>query len=87
VEQVRQERLLGRSPPTASFTVPAVGSTVVVNVSDTSWIAVGEWIYAEDANGAGQAGLLLVTAKTSTTVTLKNEIMAVSRLSSRGSVN
>lgn len=57
---------------TSSFTVPAVGSTVVVNVNDTSWIAVGEWLYAEDANGAGQAGILLVTAKTSNTITLQN---------------
>lgn len=57
---------------TSSFTVPSVGSTVVVNVANTSWALPGEWVYAEDAGGAGIAGLLLITAKTSTTLTLQN---------------
>ena len=57
---------------TSGFTVPAVGSSVTVNVSDTTWATPGEWIYAADAGGAGIAGLLLVTAKTSTTLTLQN---------------
>jgi hypothetical protein len=56
----------------AGFTVPAVGSTVVVTVPDTTWAAPGEWIYVEDAGGAGTAGLMLVQSKTSTTLTLQN---------------
>jgi hypothetical protein len=56
----------------AGFTVPAVGSTVVVTVPDTTWATPGEPVYVADAGGAGIAGLMLVTAKTSTTLTLQN---------------
>jgi hypothetical protein len=56
----------------AGFTVPAVGSTVVVTVPDTTWATPGEPVYVADAGGAGIAGLLTVTAKTSTTLTLQN---------------
>jgi len=54
------------------FTVPAYGAIVVVNVSDTSWIAIGEWVYVDDGDAAGQAGQLVVTGKTPTSVTLLN---------------
>ena len=57
----------------ANFTVPAVGSTVTVNVADTGWIVVGQVIYVDGAGGGvGQAGAFQVTAKTATTVTLLN---------------
>lgn len=54
------------------FTVPSVGQTVVVNVSDSSWIAPGEVLYVQDAGGPGIAGPMQVTAKTPTTLTLLN---------------
>jgi hypothetical protein len=54
----------------ASFTVPAKGSTVTVNVTDTSWVVVGQMVYIDQAGGAGQAGTLQVTAKTSGSLTL-----------------
>ncbi len=57
---------------TSAFTVPAIGATVVVSVADTSWVAVGEIVYVQDANGVGAAGPLQVTAKTTTTLTLLN---------------
>lgn len=57
-----------------SFTVPPYGQTVLVNMLDTSWIAIGEWIYVDDASGAGTAGELQVTAKTASQVTLINPI-------------
>ena len=57
---------------TSSFTVPAVGATVTVNVNDTSWATPGEWIYAADAAGPGVAGVLLIIAKTSNSLTLQN---------------
>lgn len=57
---------------TAPFTVPAYNATVVVSVADTSWIAIGEFVYADDADGAGVAGVLKVQAKTSSSITLWN---------------
>ena len=56
----------------ASFTVPAYGANVTVQAGDTSWVALGEWVYVDDAGGAGIAGQLVVTAKTPTTLTLFN---------------
>jgi Collagen triple helix repeat (20 copies) len=56
----------------ASFTVPPYGSSVTINVADTSWIALGEWVYVDDAGGAGISGQLVVTAKTPTTLTMFN---------------
>ena len=60
------------------FTVPAYGASVVVNVSDTSWIAIGEWVYVDDGDAAGQAGQLVVTAKTPASVTLLNPFPTIS---------
>jgi hypothetical protein len=57
---------------TAPFTVPPYNATVVVQVADTTWIALGEYVYADDAEGVGTAGILKVQAKTATTVTLWN---------------
>ena len=56
----------------ASFTVPAYGASVTINTGDTSWLALNEWVYVDDASGAGVAGQLVVTAKTPSTVTLLN---------------
>jgi hypothetical protein len=57
----------------AGFTVPAVGSTVVVTVVDASWIVVGQMVYVDQAGGGpGQAGALQVTAKTGNQITLLN---------------
>ena len=56
----------------ASFTVPAYGANVTVQAGDTSWVALGEWVYIDDAAGAGVAGQLIVTAKTPSTLTLFN---------------
>ena len=56
---------------TSSFTVPAYGATVVVNVLDTSWIAIGQWLYIDTSNGA-TAGQMVVQSKTVSTVTFLN---------------
>jgi hypothetical protein len=58
---------------TAGFTVPPVGSTTTVTVTDASWIVVGQMVYIDTAGGgAGHAGALQVTAKTGNTLTLLN---------------
>ena len=54
------------------FTVPAYGQSINVPLADTSWIALGEWVYINDAGGPGVAGQMVVTAKTPTQVTLFN---------------
>jgi microcystin-dependent protein len=61
---------------TSPFTVPAYGANVLVSVNDTSWIAVGEWVYVDDADQPGSAAQLVVTAKTPTTVLLTNPVPA-----------
>jgi microcystin-dependent protein len=61
---------------TSPFTIPAFGASGVVNVTDSSWIAIGEWVYVDDANSTGSAGQLIVTGKTPTTVTLMNPVPA-----------
>ena len=52
---------------TASFTMPAVSSTVVVAVSDSGWMSVGQTLYISGG------GYFEVTAKASaTSITVKN---------------
>jgi hypothetical protein len=46
----------------AQFTVPATGSTVVVNVNDTSWMTIGETVWVATAAGSGNAGTMKITA-------------------------
>ena len=59
---------------TASFTVPAVGSTVSVTVADASWIVVGQVLWIDTAGGGpGQAGTLFVQSKSGNTLTLINQ--------------
>ena len=57
---------------TSGFTVPAVGSTVTVNVNDATWAAVGETVWVATAGASGAAGAMIVNSKTSTTLTLQN---------------
>lgn len=57
---------------TAGFTVPAIGSSVTVNVNDTSWVALGEILWIQDATSPGVAGPMQVTAKTSNSLTFLN---------------
>lgn len=57
---------------TAGFTVPPIGSSVTVPVTDTSWVALNEILWIADAGGPGVAGAMQVTAKTATSLTLKN---------------
>jgi hypothetical protein len=57
---------------TGGFTVPAAGSTIVVNVSNTSWMTVGETVWVAGAAGGGNAGTMKITAINSATqVTLQ----------------
>jgi hypothetical protein len=56
----------------AGFTVPAYGASITITVPDSTWAALGEWIYIDDAGGPGVAGQLVVTAKTATSLTLFN---------------
>jgi len=55
----------------AGFTVPSIGSTVVVNVNDTSWATVGEIVWVAGAAGSGIAATMKITALTGTTLTLQ----------------
>jgi hypothetical protein len=47
---------------TTGFTVPATGSSVTVNVADTSWMAIGETVWVAGAAGSGNAGTMKITA-------------------------
>jgi len=57
---------------TAAFTVPAAGSTVVINVNNASWAAQGEWVYVAGADGAGGAAVLQITNISGNQLTLLN---------------
>lgn len=57
---------------TTGFTVPAVGSTVTVSVVNTSWVALNEILWIQDAGGPGVAGPMQITAITPTSLTLLN---------------
>lgn len=57
---------------TSGFVVPAVGNTITVPVADTSWAALNEVIWVQDAGGPGVAGPMQITAKTPTSLTLLN---------------
>lgn len=55
----------------ASFVIPAVGSTVSVQVVTGSWIEVGQQVVVSDANvGGGHQGTFMVTANSSGMLTL-----------------
>lgn len=55
------------------FTVPPVGQTVNVTLTDASWVVVGQFVYVDQAaGGPGQAGILQVTGKTGNQITLLN---------------
>jgi len=61
---------------TIAFTVPAVGNTVGITVADASWMMVNEFVYVNNAGGAGVAGLLQITAIAGNNVTLLNPAAA-----------
>jgi hypothetical protein len=56
---------------TSSFTVPASGATTTVNVTNATWIVVGQILYFLGAGGAGLAGAMIVTAIAGNTLTVK----------------
>jgi hypothetical protein len=64
--------LSGITTSTADFTVPAVGSTVVVNVVNSAWMVLGEFVYVNNAGGAGLAGAMQITNITGNQITLLN---------------
>ena len=57
---------------TSPFTIPLIGATTTVNVSDASWITIGQMLYFAGASGSGNAGDLQVVGKSGTTLTVKN---------------
>lgn len=57
---------------TAPFTVPAVGQSTTVAVTDASWAVVGEMVWVETATDASNAGPLKITAIAGNTLTLLN---------------
>jgi hypothetical protein len=57
---------------TAGFTVPTVGSTVVVTVDNATWMVVGELLWIAQAGGAGQPGVMQVQSIAGNQVTLLN---------------
>jgi hypothetical protein len=57
---------------TAPFTVPPIGSTVVVSVANASWMVIGEMLWIASAGGGGQAAQMQVQAIAGNSVTLLN---------------
>jgi hypothetical protein len=57
---------------TAAFTVPPIGSTVVVSVANASWMVIGEMVWIASAGGGGQAGQMQVQTVAGNSVTLLN---------------
>jgi hypothetical protein len=55
----------------ASFTVPASGSTVNVTLGDASWVVIGQMVVVAGAGGPGVAGAMFVTAKAGNQITLQ----------------
>jgi hypothetical protein len=57
---------------TASFTVPATGTSISVNVIDAGWIVPGQMVWVDTAGASGAGGAMLVASKTGNSVTLTN---------------
>jgi len=57
---------------TQSFTIPAIGASVSVNVQDSTSFTVGEMVYVANAAGANISGALQVTGKVAGQLTLTN---------------
>lgn len=53
-----------------AFTVPAVGSSVNVMLSDASWVVAGQYVYVAGAGPGGTGGMMQITAKSGNQVTL-----------------
>lgn len=57
----------------ANFTVPPIGQTAVMNVNDTSWAVIGEFVWVATAGGSASSPMALqIQSKTATTLTLLN---------------
>jgi hypothetical protein len=57
----------------SGFTVPNVGATTTVTLTDASWVTIGQMLYLSTAGGsASAAGGLQVTAKNGNLITLLN---------------
>lgn len=68
----------------ANFTVPPLGSSVVVQLNDTSWCVLGEMVTVQNAGGAAtQAGTLQITAINPPNVTLLNPTGATTGLATQ----
>jgi microcystin-dependent protein len=74
-----------------SFTIPPVGQTVQVTMTDASWIVIGQMLVVSTAGGSANAsGTLQVTAKTGNLVTLLNPVagaMPIADTTKPGMVN
>jgi hypothetical protein len=57
---------------TSPFTVPAVGQTVVVTVTDASWVIAGQMVNVAGAAGTGVAGAFQVQSIAGNQLTLLN---------------
>jgi hypothetical protein len=58
---------------TSGFTVPPIGSTAVVNVADTTWAVVGEYVWVATAGGNASTPMALqIQSKTASSLTLLN---------------
>jgi hypothetical protein len=57
-----------------SFTVPPVGQTVIVNVVNAAWIALGQMVYVQGAGGTNLSGALQVQAISGNQLTLLNPV-------------
>ena len=68
---------------TAGFTVPAVGLSITIPVLDTTWPAICEIVWIQDAGGPGVAGPMQITGKTATTLTLLNIAQSTSGIFTR----
>jgi collagen type VII alpha len=62
------------SDSTGTFTVPQVGSSTTVNVTNADFIVPGQIVYIAGAGGPGTAGALQVQAVVGKTLTLYNPI-------------
>src|SRR5262245_18382674 len=57
---------------TGSFTVPPIGSTVLVTLQDASWVTPGQTLYVAGAGGGTTAGDFYVQSKSGNQLTLLN---------------
>src|SRR6516165_9657353 len=62
---------------TAGFTVPTVGNTVVVPMTNASWMVPGEMVWIDQAGGGtGQPGIMQVASVAGNNATLMTPAMS-----------